>query len=102
MDEARRNLHSAQGIYRIEIENGAWACMGKGAYGANPNGENLVLIAQLTTRGKLSFGLNVMIGSPDGKSERYVYQNPGQDEAQLSTLLRKPSKKYNKEIKIAN
>jgi hypothetical protein len=101
MDDAKRNIHTAQGIHRIVIENGAWACMGKGVYGLNPKEENLVLIAQLTTRGKLSFGLNVMIGTPDGKSERYVYQNPGQDEAQLNSLLRKASKKYNKEIKIA-
>jgi hypothetical protein len=100
MDEAKTSLHSARNVSRVEVVNGAWACMGKGVQGYDPNGENFVLIAQLTTNGKLSFGLNIMIGTPDGKSERYVYQNPGQDEIEVPFLKRKASKKFNQHVTI--
>jgi hypothetical protein len=37
---------------------------------------NNVLIAQVTTAGKLDYKLNIMIGSPEGKSIQYVHANP--------------------------
>jgi hypothetical protein len=49
-----------------------------GAVGPVP-ADNTVLIAQLTTNGKLSFHLNVLIQAPDGKGEFYVSSNPQQD-----------------------
>lgn len=100
MDEAKSAIYSDENQSRIQIENGAWACMGKGVKGYDSEGYNLVLIAQLTTDGDFSYGLNLMIGTPDGKSERYVYQNPGQDELEFQALRRIPSKKVSKHVKI--
>lgn len=65
---------------RIYINDGAWACMGKGSIGVDSTGENHVLIAQLTTAGAINYKLNIMIGTPDGKSIRYVHSNPVDDE----------------------
>lgn len=58
------------------IENGAWASMGKGTQGADSLSNNSVLIAQITTSGTLSFELNLLIGAPNGTSQRYVAKNP--------------------------
>lgn len=60
----------------IKTENGAWACLGKGSCGADSLTTNTVLIAQLTTAGDLSFELNLLIGAPNGTSQRYVAKNP--------------------------
>jgi hypothetical protein len=49
-----------------------------GAVGPVP-ADNRVLIAQLTTKGKLTFHLNVLVQAPDGKGEFYVSSNPQQD-----------------------
>jgi hypothetical protein len=61
---------------RLVVENGAWACMGKGSIGADSLSGNHVLIAQVTTAGKLDYKLNIMIGTPEGKSIQYVHSNP--------------------------
>ena len=76
MDSLGSVLGSETVSNKIEIDNAAWACMGKGSVGADSLTTNCVLIAQLTTKGSLSFELNVQIGAPDGTSERYVAKNP--------------------------
>lgn len=55
-------------------DNGSWAVVGGGK---GPTAENKVLIAQLTTNGKLSFELNVQVGAPDGKVIQFVAKKPG-------------------------
>lgn len=57
----------------FSTDNGSWASFG-GSIGVHPM--NRVLIAQLTTDGQLSFKLNIQIGTPDGKVENYVAENP--------------------------
>ena len=54
-------------------DNGSWAIFG-GVKG--PTDDNKVLIAQLTTNGKLSFELNLQIGTPTGGSVQFVAKNP--------------------------
>jgi hypothetical protein len=76
LDSAIWALHSVTRSNRIYIDNGAWACMGKGSVGADSTSGNHVLIAQLTTAGALHYKLNLMIGTPEGKSIRYVHSNP--------------------------
>jgi hypothetical protein len=76
MDSLGFVLGSETSSNKIEIDNAAWACMGKGSVGADSLTTNCVLIAQLTTKGSLSFELNVQIGAPDGTSESYVAKNP--------------------------
>lgn len=70
------NLGSAMLGNELLIENGAWASMGKGTQGADSLTTNTVLIAQITTSGTLSFELNLLIGAPNGTSQRYVAKNP--------------------------
>ncbi len=76
MDSCLYYLGSSTKGNKIAINNGAWACMGKGAFGADSLTTNNVLIAQLTTAGDLSFELNLMIGAPNGTSQKYVAKNP--------------------------
>jgi len=57
----------------FSTNNGAWAALG-GVTG--PTAENRVLIAQLTTNGKLSFALNLQIGTPSGGFIQFVAKNP--------------------------
>jgi hypothetical protein len=57
----------------FRTDDGAWAALG-GVQGPTP--ANRVLIAQLTTNGKLSFALNVQIGKPEGGVIRFVAKNP--------------------------
>ena len=57
----------------LETTDGAWAVLG-GIPGMTE--ENMVLIAQLTTTGKLSFALNVQVGAPDRSVEKYVASVP--------------------------
>ena len=66
--------------------NGAWGCLG-GAIGIDSLGTNRLLIAQLTTNGTLSFELNIQVGKPNSKPEKYVAKNPIENEIQLSTLI---------------
>ena len=67
--------------------NGAWACMGKGSVGFDSLGTNKILIAQLTTSGVLSFQLNVQLADPNGKSIRFVFSNPKEDEILQPELM---------------
>ena len=66
--------------------NGAWGCLG-GAIGIDSLGTNRLLIAQLTTNGILSFELNIQVGKPNHKPEKYVAKNPIENEIQLSVLV---------------
>ncbi|MFZ4583254.1 MAG: hypothetical protein ACOYM7_11455, partial [Paludibacter sp.] len=63
--------------------DGGWAAMG-GIKGPTP--ENRVLIAQLTTNGKLTFNLNVQIGKPNGGYMQFVAKNPKGAEMQFEGL----------------
>lgn len=67
----------------FSANDGAWAAMG-GVKGPTP--ENRVLIAQLTTTGKLSFGLNVQIGSPNGGTVQFVAKKTEGSEIQFDGL----------------
>jgi hypothetical protein len=53
---------------------GAWACL-EGAQGPD-SATNRVLIAQITTKGKFYYELNLNIGTPAGGIELYVAKNP--------------------------
>jgi len=75
MDSTIKGIGTITNTNIISTNNGAWASMGKGSQGADSL-SNKVLIAQLTTDGKLSYQLNLLIGTPDGKSEKYVAHNP--------------------------
>lgn len=86
MDSVGWAMSSVSRSKRLYVENGAWACMGKGSMGADSLSGNHVLIAQITTAGKLEFKLNIMIGTPEGKSIQYVYGNP-QDREVLHPAL---------------
>ena len=69
--------------------------MGKGSQGADSL-SNKILIAQFTTYGKLSYQLNLLIGTPDGKSEKYVAHNPIEGEfthPDLYSITKKIKKK---------
>jgi hypothetical protein len=79
-------MSSVSRAKRLYVDNGAWACMGRGAAGADSLSGNHVLIAQITTAGSLDYKLNIMIGTPDGKSIQYVYANP-QDREVLHPAL---------------
>lgn len=61
----------------------AWAALG-GVKGPTP--ENRVLIAQLTTNGKLTFELNVQLGTPSGGFIQFVAKNPEALEMQFDGL----------------
>jgi hypothetical protein len=67
-------------------KNGSWVCVGRGK---GPTKENRVLIAQLTTDGKLSFELNLQIGSPDGHTVQFVAKDPAGDEVKSKHLTYK-------------
>ena len=67
----------------LETTEGAWAAMG-GMKGVTP--ENMVLIAQVTTSGKLSFKLNVQVGTPDHKAVKYVACDPAEGEVLFEGL----------------
>ncbi|MEN9943557.1 MAG: hypothetical protein RLZZ91_1558 [Bacteroidota bacterium] len=83
---------------RIFTDNGAWAALGKGAVGADSLSTNCVLIAQLTTVGELSFELNLLIGAPNGSSQKYVARNPITEESEWThpDLIFNSNRKKNK------
>jgi hypothetical protein len=56
------------------------------------------LIGQVTTDGELSFELNIQIGTPEGKVQRYVARNPMESEFTHESLVlsSKKSKKTKK------
>jgi hypothetical protein len=86
---------------RILTDNGAWAALGKGAVGADSLSTNCVLIAQLTTVGELSFELNLLIGAPNGSSQKYVARNPITEESEWThpDLIFNSNSKKNKSKK---
>jgi hypothetical protein len=63
--------------------NGSWATFG-GIKGPTP--DNKILIAQLTTDGKLSFELNIQIGTPNGATQQYVAKDPQGNEIKFKGL----------------
>jgi hypothetical protein len=67
-------------------DNGSLAVVG-GGKGQTP--ANQVLIAQLTTNGKLSFELNLQIGTPTGHAVQFVAKNPEGDEIKFKQLTHK-------------
>ena len=67
----------------FSTNNGGWAAPG-GVKG--PTNENQVLIAQLTTNGKLSFELNVQIGTPTSGYIQFVSKNAGGSEIHFDKL----------------
>jgi hypothetical protein len=88
MDEQLKALRAQTNSAEFIMTDGAWACMGKGAK-APANLPNAILIAQITTAGKLSYQLNLQIGTPNGKSIRYVASNPTQEELTHPSLINK-------------
>ena len=70
----------------FKTDNASWAVLG-GMKGVTD--DNKVLIAQLTTNGKLSFELNAMIGSPTGVMMQFVAKNPQDSEVQFNGLSSK-------------
>lgn len=72
----------------LSSNNGAWAALG-GAMGSTP--ENLVLIAQLSTTGEISFELNLQLGDPDHMPVKYVARDAGPGEVLCPALVRAPS-----------
>ena len=67
----------------FSTNNGAWAAMG-GVKG--PTAENRILIAQLTTNGKLSFKINVQVGTPQKGFIQFVAENPEGSELRFGRL----------------
>lgn len=70
----------------LSSNNGAWAVLG-GVAGATP--ENMVLIAQLTTTGELSFELNLQLGDPDHIPVKYVAHDAATGEVECPLLVRR-------------
>lgn len=75
-----------------EMSNGSSFVMNDGAWSAltgatGPTESNRVLIGQFTTNGVFSFKLNIQIGTPAGGVERYVAENPINDEIQFTGLV---------------
>lgn len=56
--------------------NGSWATIGGGKAQGEMKEGNKILIAQLTTTGKLSFELNLQVGAPNGAVIQFVAKNP--------------------------
>jgi hypothetical protein len=91
MDEPLKGLFAESNQNEILVTDGAWACLGRGA-SAPKSYKNVLLVAQLTTAGKLSYELNLQLGTPDGKSIRYVASNPTTEELTHPSLTQKPKK----------
>jgi hypothetical protein len=73
----------------FRIENGAWACMGQGVCGIDSTGSNTLLIAQITTKGELSYELNLMLRDADGTVVKYVAKDPIEKEVLHQSLKSK-------------
>jgi hypothetical protein len=69
----------------LHTMDGAWAVLG-GTRGATA--ENMVLIAQLSTTGVLSYQLNLQLGAPDGSFIRFVHTSAAPSEVLLPSLRR--------------
>jgi hypothetical protein len=87
MDSEVRVLGSETIGNSFRIENGAWACMGKGVSGVDSTGSNTILIAQITTKGQLSYELNLMLRNADGSVVNYVAKDPIEKEVLHKSLL---------------
>ncbi len=98
LDSTSKHLMMVTNSNHLQIDNGAWACLGKGSIGVDSLGTNYILIAQLTTAGDLDYSLNIMIGTPQGRSIKYVWDNPQKGEI-LCPLLRGTTKKEKKKKK---
>jgi hypothetical protein len=101
MDFLSKVIGTTTSEKRIYTDNGAWACLGKGSVGADSLSSNCVLIGQLTTHGNLNFELNLLIGSPNGTSQKYVAKNPVGEEGELThpELIFNSNSKKNKSKK---
>ncbi|MEN9968676.1 MAG: hypothetical protein RIR94_855 [Bacteroidota bacterium] len=88
IDEQLKSLMAETNNSEFIMTDGAWASLGKGAK-APANLHNAILIAQITTAGKLSYQLNLQIGTPNGKSIRYVASNPSPEEFTHPSLINK-------------
>lgn len=76
-------FNSVNKAVKFSSANGSWAVFG-GVKG--PISENKILIAQLTTNGKLSFDLNIQVGTPTGGLVQYVAKNPEDAEIKFPGL----------------
>ena len=101
MDFLSKVIGTTTSEKRIYSDNGAWAALGKGSVGADSLSTNCVLIAQLTTVGELSFELNLLIGAPNGSSQKYVARNPITEESEWThpELIFNSNRKKNKSKK---
>jgi len=50
-------------------------------------GSNTILIAQITTKGELSYELNLMLRNADGSVTKYVAKNPIETEVLHKSLI---------------
>jgi len=77
----------------FSVNNGALAGFSGVKAGAmGPTKDNKILIAQLTTNGKLSFELNIQVGTPSGGVVKYVARKPIEGEIQYDKLSYKQDK----------
>jgi hypothetical protein len=98
IDSIAKIFHTQNFGSIFSTNNGAWGCLG-GAIGQDSLSTNRLLIAQLTTNGVLSFELNIQVGKPNGKPEKYVAKNPIDNEIQLPSLIYQSNTEKIKTIK---
>ncbi len=71
----------------LSSNNAAWAAFTGVLSGSKgPTASNKVLIAQLTTNGKLSFDLNIQVGTPSGGAVRFVCADAEGEEVKFDAL----------------
>lgn len=75
-------LDKARGA-EVATTNGAWAVLGRMD---GPVEENILLIAQLSTTGTLSFHLNLQLATPQGMPVKYVADDPAEGEVHCPEL----------------
>lgn len=102
MDSCLKYLGAATLSDSLVIDNGAWASMGKGAVGLDSLNTNMILIAQLTTKGDLSFEINIQVGGPNNSIRKYVARNAGYKEFEHPSLIYTSPKKNKKKNKKKN
>lgn len=102
MDSCLKYLGRSNNGDSIVVKDGAWAAMGKGSVGADSLTTNTVLIAQLTTKGELSFELNLMIADTHGNSHKYVARNAVGKEKTHPDLIYRSEKIITKKRKKNN
>jgi hypothetical protein len=77
------NFFNSENAVDFFLDDGGWAAMG-GVKG--PTDENRVLIAQLTTDGKITFKFNIQIGTPSGGFIQFVPNDPVGPEIKFAAL----------------